>query len=112
MPARDQDWQIHSAGFSHQSQLLSLCCTGEPGHVPLGANFTSDVRFTQQQLQYFGCQDRERLSALQLEAMMAVVRWAGAASSRRVAPVYWNLHTDWAVVAMRIAMLSRKKTES
>lgn len=38
-----------------------------------GANFSHDVRFTQHQLQYFGCQDRERLSALQLEAMMVML---------------------------------------
>lgn len=36
MPAREQDWQMHSSGLGHQSQLLSLCGTGELGHVPTG----------------------------------------------------------------------------
>ena len=36
MPAREQDWQMHSRGLSHQCQLLSLCGTGELGHVPQG----------------------------------------------------------------------------
>lgn len=36
MPAREQDWQIHSIGIGHQCQLLSLCDKGELGHVPLG----------------------------------------------------------------------------
>lgn len=28
MPAREQDWQIHSTGISHQCQMLSLCESG------------------------------------------------------------------------------------
>lgn len=58
--------QVH-ASTSCQALTASANMTARAG-----ANFTSDVRFTQQQLQYFGCQDRERLSALQLEAMMVM----------------------------------------
>ena len=36
IPAREQDWQIHSTGIDHQCQILSLCGTGELGHMPLG----------------------------------------------------------------------------
>lgn len=36
LPAREQDWQIHLSGIDHQSQILSLCGTGELGHTPLG----------------------------------------------------------------------------
>ena len=96
MPAREQDWQMHSTGLTHQCQILSLCGKGELGHMPAGdsvivasiqqhfprvnhgqsrqtasagTSFTPDVVFTKQQMQYFGCQDPERLHNLQLEAM-------------------------------------------
>ena len=36
MPARDQDWQMHSNGLSHHCQILSLCEKGELGHIPQG----------------------------------------------------------------------------
>ena len=36
MPAGDQDWQMHIEGVSHLCQLLSLCGTGELGHIPRG----------------------------------------------------------------------------
>ena len=38
MPARDQDWQMHLEGVSHQCQILSLCEKGELGHLP-GSEF-------------------------------------------------------------------------
>ena len=36
MPARDEDWQMHLEGVSHQCQILSLCEKGELGHIPRG----------------------------------------------------------------------------
>lgn len=36
VPAREQDWQMHSAGLTHQCQILSLCDSGELGHMPAG----------------------------------------------------------------------------
>ena len=36
VPAREQDWQMHSAGLTHQCQILSLCERGELGHMPAG----------------------------------------------------------------------------
>ena len=36
MPAREQDWQMHSNGLSHHCQILSLCGKGELGHIPQG----------------------------------------------------------------------------
>lgn len=41
--------------------------------------------------------------------MQTVIRWAGAASSRRVAPTYWNLYADWAMMAMRIAIADKQE---
>ncbi len=41
--------------------------------------------------------------------MQAVIRFAGPTSSRRVAPTYWNLSTDWAAMAMRIACAAKKE---
>ncbi len=38
--------------------------------APAGEIFTSEVIFTQQQLQHFGCHDTKRLQDLQLEALM------------------------------------------
>lgn len=48
--------------------------------APAGEGFTSEVIFTKQQLQYFGCQDTKRLHNLQLEAMMVI---QGLDSSQR-----------------------------
>jgi len=48
--------------------------------APAGECFTSEVIFTKQQLQYFGCQDTKRLHNLQLEAMMVI---QGLDSSQR-----------------------------
>lgn len=36
MPAREQEWQTHTTGLSHQCQMLSLSETGELGHMPAG----------------------------------------------------------------------------
>ena len=44
--------------------------------------------------------------------MQAVTRLAGATSSRRVAPKYWNLGSDWATMAMRIACASKRKDKA
>jgi len=40
--------------------------------APAGEHFTSEVMFTQQQLQHFGCHDTKRLNDLQLKAMMVI----------------------------------------
>ena len=39
--------------------------------------------------------------------MQAVIHLAGPTSSRRVAPTYWNLSTDWAAMAMRLACAAK-----
>ena len=36
MPAREQEWQTHTTGLTHQCQMLSLSETGELGHMPAG----------------------------------------------------------------------------
>ncbi len=41
--------------------------------------------------------------------MQAVTRLAGPTTSRRLAPTYWNLSTDWAAMAMRIACAAKKE---
>ena len=41
--------------------------------------------------------------------MQAVTRLGGATSSRRLAPMYWNLGSDWATMAMRIACATKRK---
>lgn len=38
-----------------------------------------------------------------------MVRLAGPTSSRRCAPIYWNLPTDWAAMTMRIACAAKKE---
>ena len=40
--------------------------------------------------------------------MQAVTRLAGPTSSWRCAPLYWNLESDWATMAMRIACATKK----
>ena len=95
VPAQEQDWQRHSAGVTHQSQILSLCDRGELAHMPEGglrdltsiislqrmarvrtapadSGFTPHLVFTKQQLHYFRCQDPGRLRRLQAEAMMVM----------------------------------------
>ena len=41
-------------------------------NIPAGEHFTSEVMFTQQQLQHFGCHDTKRLNDIQLKAMMVI----------------------------------------
>lgn len=37
-----------------------------------------------------------------------MIRRGGAASSRRIAPLYHNLYIDWATMAMRLACAAHK----
>ena len=39
--------------------------------------------------------------------MQGAARLGGGASSRRVAPMYWNIRTNWASTAMRLACASK-----
>ena len=34
MPAREQDWQMHTSGLVHKAQIISLSQTSELGHLP------------------------------------------------------------------------------
>ena len=40
--------------------------------------------------------------------MQAATRLGGPVSSRRIAPMYWKLWSDWATIAMRIACATKK----
>ncbi len=53
----------------------NICCKpnmASKQSAPAGEHFTSEVMFTQQQLQHFGCHDTKRLNDLQLKAMMVI----------------------------------------